>query len=139
MKTVTPRIIVHLLGLMVLISLFAFTISSADDEKKPWKVPAKYEKMENPYKTDKSLIKVGKSLYSKHCASCHGKKGLGDGSKAKSLDTYPGDFSEDEFQDQSDGALFYKTYIGRDEMPNYEKKITDDEDQWAVINFLRTL
>lgn len=138
MKTVTPKIIVHLLGLFVLISLFAFTIAD-DDEKKPWEVPAKYEKMENPYKADKSLIKVGKTLYTKHCASCHGKKGLGDGSKAKSLDTYPGDFSEDEFQEQSEGALFYKTYIGRDEMPNYEKKITDDEDQWAVINYLRTL
>jgi len=56
---------------------------------------------------------------------------------AKSLETFSGDFSSEEFQNQSDGVLFYKSFIGRDEMPNYEKKIPDDEDRWAIINFLR--
>ena len=78
-------------------------------------------------------------LYNKHCKSCHGSLGLGDGPKAKQLETHCGDFSTDEFQSQTDGELYYKSFIGRDEMPNFEKKITDEEDRWSVINFLRTL
>lgn len=114
--------------------LFAFT-----SPQTPWKIPAKYKSMKNEYKADKSLIPVGKSLYVKHCKSCHGKSGLGDGSKAATLKAYPGDFSTAEFQKQVDGVLYFKSFIGKDEMPNYEKKIQDEEDRWAVINFLRTM
>jgi hypothetical protein len=31
------------------------------------------------------------------------------------------------------------SFIGRDEMPNFEKKIPDVADRWAVIGFIRTL
>jgi hypothetical protein len=44
-----------------------------------------------------------------------------------------------EVQGQKDGELFYKSIIGRDEMPNFEKKIRSDEDRWMVVNYLRTL
>ncbi|MCK5078398.1 MAG: cytochrome c, partial [Bacteroidales bacterium] len=70
---------------------------------------------------------------------CHGNKGLGDGPKAKQLETFPGSFATETFQDDTDGEMYFKSIIGRDEMPNYEKKITDDEDRWAIINYLRTL
>jgi mono/diheme cytochrome c family protein len=121
-----------------LVALFAF-MPPQQKQGEPWKITAKYKNMENPYAKDKSLVSVGKSIYAKHCKSCHGKTGLGDGSKAATLKTYPGDFSSEEFQAQSDGVLYYKSFIGRDEMPNYEKKIQDDEDRWAVINYIRTL
>ncbi len=38
----------------------------------------------------------------------------------------------------ADGALFYKSYIGRDDMPNYEKKMSE-EDMWLVVHYTRTL
>jgi mono/diheme cytochrome c family protein len=50
-----------------------------------------------------------------------------------------GDFSSEAFQKQSDGALFYKTTIGRDDMPEFAKKIPDDEDRWLVVNYMRAL
>ena len=103
-----------------------------------WKVPAKYEKMTNPEEASKANLGIGKSLYSKHCKSCHGSAGLGDGTKADEVDGDLGDFSSEEFQSQSDGALFYKSYIGRDDMPNYEKKMTE-EDVWLTIHYMRTL
>lgn len=106
-------------------------------ENKPWEIPAKYKKMVNP--TPGEDVKIGKSIYAKHCKSCHGNKGLGDGPKAKSLDTDCGDFSSEKFQAQKDGELYYQSFVGRDEMPNYEKKILDEEDRWAVINYLRSL
>jgi mono/diheme cytochrome c family protein len=37
--------------------------------------------MKNPHAGDQSLEKVGKMLYAKHCKSCHGNVGLGDGLK----------------------------------------------------------
>lgn len=103
-----------------------------------WKVPAKYEKMTNPEEASKSNIAMGKSLYAKHCQSCHGKAGLGDGPKAMEVEGDLGDFSSEEFQSQSDGALFYKSYIGRKDMPNYEKKMSE-EDMWLVVHYIRTL
>ena len=103
-----------------------------------WEVPAKYKKMENPVAWDKEGELIAKQLYSKHCKSCHGKAGLGDGPKANELDTPSGDFSIATFQAQSDGELFYKTTFGRDDMPAYDKKISSDEDRWLIVHYMRT-
>lgn len=122
-----------LIGIISL-GFMAFTNSEQDE----WVVPAKYEKMTNPEDASKGNIAIGKSLYAKHCKSCHGKEGLGDGTKADEVEGDLGDFSSEEFQAQSDGALFYKSYIGRDDMPNYEKKMTE-EDAWLVVHYMRTM
>ncbi len=134
-KNVLAILAVITAGLVVM----AFSIPQDQKKAGPWEVPAKYEKMENPYKDDASIAKVGKMLWSKHCKSCHGNMGLGDGPKAAQLETFPGDFSTAEFQGQSDGAIYYKSFVGRDEMPSFEKKITDEEDQWAIVNYMRTM
>ena len=107
--------------------------------KKPWNVPAGAAAKANPVKTGTESALEGKALYAKHCQSCHGKKGLGDGTKAAELKTEPGDFSCSDFQSQSDGAVFYKTTEGRDDMPSFKKKMTDANDIWNVVNYLRTL
>jgi mono/diheme cytochrome c family protein len=114
-------------------ALYSFTSLDQDE----WKVPAKYESMKNPT-NPKTDLDIGKSLYSKHCKSCHGKEGLGDGTKADEVEGDLGDFSSAKFQKQSDGAIFYKSYIGRKDMPNYEKKMSE-EDAWLVVNFVRTM
>lgn len=125
--------------LMVLgvISLGLFSFTKLMQEE--WVVPAKYEKMKNPTEASKDNLADGKDLYNKHCKSCHGKEGLGDGQKADEVEGELGDFSSEEFQAQSDGALFYKSYIGRDDMPNYEKKIPDEDDVWYIVSYMRTM
>ncbi len=117
--------------------LYSFVTVNQDDE---WVVPDAAIKMQNPTDPDdKEDLSIGKSLYNKHCKSCHGKEGYGDGPKAEELDSDPGDFSSEEFQAQTDGALFYKTTEGRDDMPKFDKKLPDDEDRWLIINYMRTL
>lgn len=116
------------------IMAMAFTYS--EQQKKPWPVPDKYQKMKNTVKYDKT---AATALWTKHCKSCHGKAGKGDGPKAAQLDTEPGDFSTADFKKQSDGALFYKSWIGREDMPNFEKKIPDQEDIWQLVHFMREL
>lgn len=132
MKTFKNTMIVSVL----MLGLFAFT--TVDFQSGEWVVPDKYENMKNPTDAEEDLD-IGEELYMKHCKSCHGKEGLGDGSKAAEQEGELGDFSSEEFQAQSDGALFYKTTTGRDDMPNYDKKMPDDEDRWLVVNYMRTL
>ena len=125
-----------ILTLMAVISLGLYSFTSYVKEE--WKVPAEYENMKNPVPADQDKA-IGQSLYSKHCKSCHGAEGYGDGPKADDLDGDLGDFSSEDFQAQSDGALYYKTTIGRDDMPEYTKKMPNDEDRWLIVNYMRTL
>ena len=107
-------------------------------QPKPWVVPANFKSMKNPVAQSDASAKVGMALYTKNCASCHGKTGLGDGVKARTLKDFPGDFSKAEFQSLSDGDIHYKTKTGRGDMPKYEGKLADD-DIWNIVNYLRTL
>jgi mono/diheme cytochrome c family protein len=120
---------------MFLFALMAFVAKPQND---PWPVPDKYKNMANPVKSDATSLATGKTLYNKHCKSCHGTKGKGDGPKAAQLDTESGDFTKSDFQGQTDGALFYKTSEGRKDMPSFKKKIADQDDIWAVVNYMRT-
>lgn len=119
---------------MVIMSfmLFAFTPSN----QKPWTVPAKYKSMKNTVKSDDASKNAGKALYAKHCKSCHGAKGLGDGPKAASLKTKIRSFASKEYKGQTPGEKYYESFIGRDEMPNFEKKILDESDRWSLINYI---
>jgi mono/diheme cytochrome c family protein len=111
--------------------------ASLTAQPKPWVVPATFKTMKNPVAVSEASNKAGQALYTKNCASCHGKTGLGDGVKARMLKTFPGDFSKIEYQGQTDGDQFYKSKFGRDEMPKYEGKLTDDE-IWNIVNYMRT-
>ena len=118
--------------------LITFLSISLTAQPKPWVIPANFKTMKNPVAAGDASTKAGLALYLKNCASCHGKAGLGDGVKARSLKDFPGDFSKADFQKQSDGELFYETKTGRGEMPKYEGKLTDD-DIWNTVNYMRTL
>ena len=125
--------------ILAIISIVSFTLYSFTSfVQEKWEVPEKYVTMENPIDADVDKG-IGKSLYAKHCKSCHGKEGYGDGPKANEQEGELGDFSTEEFQDQTDGELFYKSTFGRDDMPEYTKKMPDDEDRWLIVNHMRTL
>ena len=115
------------------VALVSFTVAGD-----PWVVPDKYNKMTNPVKSDAASVSTGKEVWVKHCQSCHGKSGKGDGSKAAQLKTALDDFTKADFQKQTDGALFFKSLEGRDDMPSFKKKISDQDDLWSVINYMRT-
>ena len=122
---------------LVAMTITCFAFKPAD--KKPWNAPGADAQKANPVKSSAESKAAGKELFEKKCASCHGKTGLGDGTKASELKTEPGDFSKADFQSQSDGSLFYKISEGRDDMPSFKKKITDANEIWNVVNFVRSL
>ncbi len=120
--------------------IFIFGNAVNAQTKKPWTIPDKYKAMKSTNKAgDAAAVASGKELWAKHCKACHGSKGLGDGPKAASLKTNPGDFSSAAFQGQTDGAIYYESFVGRDEMPNFEKKITTEKERWDLVSFMRTL
>jgi len=135
MKKELFLLITLLIGIFILVSM----TFKKPQQSEPWTAPAKYQKMKNPFLNSVDDDNIGRSLYMKHCKSCHGTKGKGDGKKAAEIDTPIGDFTEAAFKSQKDGTLYYKTFIGREDMPSFKKKITDNEDQWLLINYIKKL
>jgi len=125
---------VVLMGSLVMLSM----TSAPQAKAKPWTIPAKDLGMKNPVKSDAASLATATALYAKFCKSCHGSKGLGDGTKAAGLKSAVPSFATKEFQAQKDGALFYQTSIGRDEMPGYDKKIPNADERWMLVNLMRT-
>ena len=130
-----------LFGLAIL-AAFTFTQTTnaqAKPKGKEWKVPAADSKKKSAIKlSDASAISAGKAIWVKDCKSCHGVKGLGDGTKAEKIDISCGDFSSKEFQSLTDGDMFYKTKIGRKPMPSFKEKLGDTE-IWQLVAYMRTL
>jgi len=125
---------------LMFILLFSFiTLLIAQDSRPPWDVPDSYKSKENPYKDDTSLKMIGLQNYNRHCKSCHGKLGKGDGVMAKNLKTFPGDFTIQKFKEYTDGEIYYMSFIGREEMPNFEKQVPDEEGRWALVNYIKNL
>lgn len=132
---------IRLAALMVVSLIFVTAnIAMAQKAGGPWTVPAKYKSMKSTIKAgDPSINTVGKDLFAKHCKSCHGAKGLGDGPKSASLKTLIPSFADKKFKAQVDGEIYYQSIVGREEMPNFEKKIIDEADRWALVNYIKGL
>ncbi len=122
----------------IVTAFFAFVVPQDQKVGTAWNVPANYKSMKSTKATPETE-KVGKLLYAKHCKSCHGGVGEGDGPKASSMKTKIGSLKNAKFHAQSDGVIYYQSFVGRDEMPNFEKKILEEEDRWAIVNYMRTL
>ncbi len=129
---------VSLWAIIILAIASSFSYTIVLQNVKEWVVPESAKKMKNPVKKSDESVKSGKTLYLKHCKSCHGTGGKGDGTKSKELETSCGDFTLSDFQKQTDGSMFYKVKEGRKDMPSFKKKITDEEDIWAMVIYMRT-
>ena len=124
--------------IMISAALFAFVVPQDQKAGAPWVIPANYKSMANPQKGKADPENIGKLLYAKHCKSCHGAAGLGDGPKAGSQETKIKSFKDGKFQAQTDGEVYFQSFMDR-EMKTFEKKIPAPEDRWAIVNYIRTL
>jgi len=135
------KITKQVMGVTAAACLMVFASQSVNAQKPkglPWPAPASAISVKNPVKSDALSIKDGKALYIKHCSSCHGDGGKGNGTKAGNLDITCGDFTAPAFAKVTDGEVFWKMTEGRKPMPTFSKKLTDTE-RWSVINYIRTL
>jgi mono/diheme cytochrome c family protein len=139
MKTTQKAITLLVTIIIAVVFVIGNTVNAQQAKAKAWPVPDKNKTMKAAVNLkDAAVISSGKDLWAKNCKSCHGAKGMGDGPKGASLKTFPGDFSSAAFQGSTDGELFFRTNVGRDEMPAYEKKIPDASERWALVAYMRT-
>lgn len=129
------KLLFALLSLVIMFSLLSFVAAPV---KKAWEIPAKYKAMQNKKKGDAASISLGKTLYAKNCKACHG-LGKGNGPKAASLKTKMDDLTTNEFKALPDGEKYYMFVVGRDEMISFDKKIVEEDERWAIVNYLDTL
>jgi mono/diheme cytochrome c family protein len=126
--------------ILTTVLFIAANVAMAQKAGGPWTIPANYKAKKTTIKAgDPSINSTGKSLFTQHCKSCHGAKGLGDGPKSATLKTVVPSFATPKFKGQADGDVYFQAFVGRDEMPNFEKKITDEADRWAVVAYIKGL
>lgn len=118
--------------------IFFIMLVSYAPKQKEWKAPESAKSMKNPIPADATSIAAGKTVYVKECLQCHGKKGLGDGPNAATLDKSPEPLNTAKVKNQADGELFWKIKEGKKPMPTTRKTLTDDQ-RWQVVDYIRTL
>lgn len=97
------------------------------------------QKLKNPEPATAESIEAGKKLYQRHCASCHGPNGKGDGSLALSGGT-PSDLTDDTWDyGSTDGEIFAAIRDGvSSDMMAYKEKLNEKQ-IWQIVNFIRSI
>ncbi len=98
-------------------------------------------KVQNAVPSTPKSVADGGSLYSRSCASCHGKAATGDGPAAKTLNPKPSNLVDAEWtHGTSDGEIFavIRNGIPKSAMKGFASKLTEHE-IWDVINYVRSL
>jgi len=118
---------------------------AAAAETSKWTAPDAEKARVNPVEATPAVLLKGQALYQKHCASCHGDKGKGDG-PAESYETEPAtDLTDRALQERlTDGEILWKVTTGRRSgtdviMPGIAKRVPEEEDRWKLVRFMRTL
>lgn len=107
--------------------------------KKPWPVPAAAKARKNPVAATAESLATGAKLFQRNCAVCHGETGDGKGPWQDILTTQPGNFTDaSRMAEHTDGELFWKISTGREQMPAFEKKLSEQK-RWQLVNYLRAL
>lgn len=124
--------------LLSVLGLFSFAFAQEQHSSTPHRHP-EAQKMKNPVPSDEASITEGRKLYLRHCASCHGQTGKGDGSMALAGGTPSNLVDETWDHGSSDGEIFVVIRDGvSSDMEAYKDKLTEKQ-IWQVVNFIRSL
>jgi mono/diheme cytochrome c family protein len=102
-----------------------------------WIAPKSADAIKNPLKGKVSATTEGKKLFTQMCAICHGTKGKGDGMAGMSLTPRPTNFTKDNVQSQTDGAIYWKITQGKAPMASYKSALKSNQ-RWQLVNYIRT-
>lgn len=108
------------------------------------------EKMANPLKSGSLPSDVvlkyeerGQTKYDISCAVCHGSKGDGKGALVEKrgglLLKQPPSLLDSTYVKYSDGRIYYVITYGWGLMGHYTTQMPDENDRWAVVNYVRQL
>jgi mono/diheme cytochrome c family protein len=90
--------------------------------------------------SDPQQIQMGKVLYSKFCAQCHGKNYDGNGTVGQSFHPLPTDLKSTKVQSLSEGAFFKEISYGIPDGRQPPLATTIDPlDRWRIIAYVKSL
>jgi mono/diheme cytochrome c family protein len=128
----------------VIVAVAAVSVAASSEGRK-WIAPDADKARVNPVEATPAALLKGRALYQKHCASCHGDKGKGDG-PAESYETEPAtDLTDPALQKRlTDGEILWKITTGLKAgtdviMPSIAQRVPAEEDRWKLVMFMRTL
>jgi cbb3-type cytochrome c oxidase subunit III len=115
----------------------------------PYEIPEVARNRRNPIlRTDLSL-RGAQTLWKKHCETCHGVTGRGDGPNARLHEQRKGhaprNLTNPKVQENlTDGEIFWRISKGIIEddkviMPKYEQKIPSETERWQLVLYVREL
>jgi len=114
--------------------VFIFLTSNLLNGQSSWTVPTEDNEKISIQTFNEDMVNEGRMTYENSCLSCHGTPTQEDFTL---MVPSPGDPATEQFQNQTDGSLFYKILKGRDLMPGFEKAFQDDE-IWNIVAFIRS-
>lgn len=104
-------------------------------------IPLDYQGQKNPYAPTPAVLRKGGALYLAECASCHGRRGLGDGDAGKGLSPSPALIAFLQKRPMAIDAYLMWTIseggkpLGSD-MPGFKNGLTEDE-IWQIVAYMR--
>ena len=121
--------------------------SEPDD---PYEIPEAARERRNPVLRSDLALRNAQTLWQKHCETCHGASGRGDGPNARLHEQRKGHAPRNLTnpkvqQNLTDGDIFWRITKGIIEegnnviMPRYEEKIPSETDRWQLVLFVREL
>lgn len=130
--------ILRIVPIVVLAWITAWAAGSQSHPPGPHHHP-EAQRIKNPIPSDPASIEAGRRSYGRHCASCHGPTGKGDGSMALAGGTPANLIDETWDHGSTDGEIFIVIKEGTsNDMEPYKEKLTEKE-IWHVINYIRSM
>jgi mono/diheme cytochrome c family protein len=125
------------------------TVAALAQSVDDWAAPAEARATTNALSaTNPEHLRRGRSLFVRHCVTCHGDQGRGDGPSArlhaKRSGYAPRDLSRPDVQaGLTDGEMFWKIGMGwrpsgRIVMPGVRSEVSE-EDRWRIVLYVRSL
>lgn len=111
----------------------------------PYKYPtdplAAEANLKNPFAGDFSplMLERGRKYFETNCMVCHGVGGRGDGPVASKMLLKPPPLVSVKLKAFKDGRIFHIITMGQGVMGSYANQLTNPEDRWAVVNYVRNL
>jgi mono/diheme cytochrome c family protein len=122
------------------------TTTPADD---PYEIPDAARDRRNPVVRSDDTVRLAQVLWQKHCLTCHGSLGRGDGPNARLHERRKGhaprNLTDPKVQENlTDGEIFWRISKGIVEddkiiMPAYEEKIPLEMQRWQLVTLVREL
>lgn len=136
-----------------LLSAVAVSLAAVGGAAQPsvdeWEAPPEARIVPNALSaSNPEHVKRGRGLFMRHCVTCHGNEGKGDGPSARlharRSGYAPRDLSRDDVQTGlTDGEMFWKISNGwrpggKTVMPGVGSELSED-DRWRIVLYVRSL